>query len=265
MRNWQPHRRKPSLGDVLPVMKSNSNGSKPCETTMQMINGDYHQGPELLLRVVNASSTSLNKLGDGNGRFSGRFHSFSSSGSQLRARQKVWNSSPDRIRNESPLRSLGYCIPLSDIVVADIHDDHLLFLTTQKNGYFEFSFDSKNARDMMVAFLTASVQAERITTTSTGREEHSRLAPICSFDVEMLTNNRIQDHVKQETLSEKVKRKVVHVALQIGESEYHVLLRVSCAGVLYMQFLAHSFNPIDIYSVFGHGGMRLRWLWNGRH
>lgn len=205
------------MSDVLPVMKTTSNSSKPSDTTLQMINGDYHQGPELLLKAVNSSSsTSLNQMADGSGRFSERFHSFGSNG-QLRSRQRVWNST-DSKRHESPMRPMGYCIPLADIVVADVHDAHLLFLTTQKNGYFEFSFISKNARDMMVAFLTASLAQERIITSCTSQDEHEFDA-ICSFDVEALTNNRIQERVKHETLSEKIQRKVTHVALQIGESE----------------------------------------------
>lgn len=45
MRNWQQPRRKPSMSAVLPVMKSGSNSSRPSDTTLNMIDGDYHQGP----------------------------------------------------------------------------------------------------------------------------------------------------------------------------------------------------------------------------
>ena len=198
MRNWQPHKRRPSFGDVLPVMKSISHDSALLR----------QGGPELLFRAVHDSSTCLH----GSERF---HHSFSSSGSQLRARHHVWNS--ETKRHESPMRSMGYCIPLTDVVVADVHDERPVFLTTKQSGYFECSFDSKNARDMLVTFLTASLPKERIATNHT--KQKSKLTPICSFDVEMLTSHRIQEQVEHETLSEKVRRKVAHVALQIGESE----------------------------------------------
>jgi hypothetical protein len=113
---------------------------------------------------------------------------------------------------------MGYCIPLSDVVVADVHDDHLLFLTTQKQGFFEFSFDSKNAFDLMTAFLGAWLPEERITRMKNESTSATTfLDPICSFDVEAFTNTRIQEKVKHETLSEKMRRKVVHIAFQMGE------------------------------------------------
>lgn len=215
MRNWQKPQRKPSLS-VLPVIKTGSHSSTPSDTALNMIDADCHQGPELLLRSVNLSSNSLSNLSE-------RFHSFGSNGSnQLRARQKVWNSAD--FRHESPLKRsqpMGYCIPMSEAVVAVVHDNNFLFLTTQKHGYFEFSFDSKNSRDLMTAFLAASLPEERITNTKTFAvaPDHPYLDPICSFDVEALTNKRIEEQVKYETLSEKMRRKVAHVALQIGESE----------------------------------------------
>lgn len=216
MRNWQESRRTLSMSAVLPVMKSGNHSSKPSDTTLNMISGDYHQGPELLLRSVNLSCNSLSNLSE-------RFQSFGSNGSKaLRPRHEGVRSSAGDIRNESPLKgsqqSLGYCIPLSDVVVADFHDDNLLFLTTQKHGFFEFSFDSKNSRDLMTAFLGATLPEERITKTKNASGP-TFLDPICSFDVEALTNTRIQEQVKRETLSDKMRRRVAHITLQIGESE----------------------------------------------
>jgi hypothetical protein len=222
MRNWQP-KQKP----ILPVLNNNTR-HEHTSTTLQMIHGDddYHQGPELLLRVVNASNGSLSSSqmdNNNNRRVSDRFHSFGSHGSssQLRARQHVWNSTTER--HESPPKRpapMQYTIPLSDVVVADLNTN--VHLTTKSHGYFEFSFRSKNARDLMVAFLTASLPPERIITCSAANREEEWNAPICSysFDVETLTNRRIQERVEQETLSEKLKRKVAHVALQIEASEY---------------------------------------------
>jgi hypothetical protein len=122
---------------------------------------------------------------------------------------------------------MGYCIPLTDVVVADVHDERPVFLTTKQSGYFECSFDSKNARDMLVTFLTASLPKERISTNHT--KQKSKLTPICSFDVEMLTSHRIQQQVEHETLSEKVRRKVAHVALQIGEMS-SAMAECACGG-----------------------------------
>ena len=208
MRNWQPQKtRSSSLGkldDVLPVMNGNSNSSKPSDTTLKTIQADAHRnGPELLLRVVDPSSLSLNDAD--------HFDSLGSS-TQLRSRRKVW---ADRRESPRPQR-IEYCIPMSDIVVADLQDAHLLFLTTLSNGYFEFCFRTANARDMMVAFLNASLSPERILSHPRPEKE---LDPFCSFDVETLTAKRIEERMRTETLSEKLRRRVAHVALQIGESE----------------------------------------------
>lgn len=203
MRNWQPKRMKHS------------------DRTLQLLRGSdaFHQGPELLLKAVHSSNTNLSQLDMRAG--SERFHSFGSSG-QLRSRQQVWNAEKPS-RQASPLkRPMGICIALSDVVVADVHDVNLVYLTTNKSGYFEFSFLSRNARDMMCAFLSASLPEERILSSSL-HEQHDDgnwQVPTCSFDVEMLTNKRIQERVERETFSEKVKRKVSHVALQIEASEY---------------------------------------------
>ena len=208
MRNWQPQKsRSPSvskLDDVLPVMHANSNSSKPSDTTMKIIQGDAHYGPELLLRMVDSSSLSLHDAD--------HFDSLGSS-TQLRSRRKVWCE-----RRESPRpQRIEYCIPMSDIVVADLQDAHLLFLTTLSNGYFEFCFRTANARDMLVAFLNASLSPERILSQASPEKERD---PFCSFDVETLTAKRIEERMRTETLSEKLRRRVAHVALQIGESEY---------------------------------------------
>jgi hypothetical protein len=101
--------------------------------------------------------------------------------------------------------------------VADVHDAHVLYLTTLSYGYFEFSFRTANARDMMVAFLNASLIPERILSQANPPKEKNCEDPLCSFDVETLTANRIEERIRTESFSEKLRRKVAHVALQIEE------------------------------------------------
>lgn len=226
MRNWQPQKTvtAPYIGkldDVLPVMKSNSNPSKQSES-------------ELILRTVNLSTGSLNALDASNGRFSDRFDSFGSSnqrrsGSRHKVRAERCASPargvPRPRRSASPAFSeqpprpqrIGCTIPISDIVVADVHDAHVIFLTTLSNGYFEFCFRTANARDMMVAFLNASLGPERILSQAGPPKEENLEEPACSFDVETLTANRIEERMRTESFSEKVRRKMAHVALQIEE------------------------------------------------
>jgi hypothetical protein len=209
------------MSAVLPVMNGGSHAHSRNPSSDSLMSGDCHQGPELLLRSVNLSSTSLSNLSE-------RFQSFGSNGNNaLRSSRHEVKKSASDFRSPSPLKRsqpMGYCIPLSDVVVADVHDDHLLFLTTQKQGFFEFSFDSKNAFDLMTAFLGAWLPEERITRMKNESTSATTfLDPICSFDVEAFTNTRIQEKVKHETLSEKMRRKVVHIAFQMGESEYNSL------------------------------------------
>jgi hypothetical protein len=210
-------------------MKSNSNSSKQSES-------------ELILRTVNLSTGSLNASDASNGRFSDRFDSFGSSNqrrsvSRLKVRAERCASPargarvPRPRRNSSPAFSeqqppppprpqpIGCTIPISDIVVADVHDAHVIFLTTLSNGYFEFCFHTANARDMMLAFLSASLGPERMLSQAAGGPptEENVEDPACSFDVETLTANRIEERMRTESFSEKVRRKMAHVALQIEE------------------------------------------------
>lgn len=171
-----------------------------------MIRGDaHHHGPELLLRVVHASTGSLKGLEAANGQRGGS--------QSLRAKSKIWAE-----RSQSPARPqpVGCTIPISDIVVAYVQDASLLFLTTREHGYFELSFRTENARDMLVAFLKKSLSPERILV----EKEQKWDEPHRSFDVEALTANRIEERMRTEGIGERLRRKVAHVALQIGESAY---------------------------------------------
>lgn len=198
------------MSSVLPVRKSSSNASKPSDTTLQLIQG----GPELILREVNLSTNSLNHGNLDKSQFSDRFHSFGS----FRQASGEAGRHDDSTLTRRPM--MDYCIPLSDVVVADVLDARLLFVTTHNHGYFEFSFWSKNALDLMVAFLSASLAKERVVITVTEEQDSVWQDPLCSFDVETLTANRMKERVQQETLSEKFRRKVAHVAFQIGECKY---------------------------------------------
>jgi hypothetical protein len=84
-------------------------------------------------------------------------------------------------------------------------------------GYFEFTFPTANAHDILMAFLTNTLPYERICKATT---TPSHFDPADSFDVETLTAKRMHERVEAETLAEKMRRKMIFMANRIGEREF---------------------------------------------
>ena len=217
LRNWAKHSRQYN------VVKVNSDSSNPAAKRDKY--SSLQEGPELLL----SPSLSLDKypmvIQDrprSSGSTVGDQHS--SSGPRSRSnsvsRRRIWNdmrADDARQQEEEKPPAQPYAIPVYDIVVVDSMGCNCpVFLTTQSSGYFEFSFNTSNAHGVFLAFLTNSLPYERIICAcSTPLDAGSE-----SFDVETLTATRMQRRVEAETMTEKVMRKLNHVANRIGEREY---------------------------------------------
>jgi hypothetical protein len=112
-----------------------------------------------------------------------------------------------------------FSVPVADIMVVDMFgqgDSHQCNITTLSHGFFELTMENRNGQDILMAFLNANLPKERvmggtrkrtgtdcsIDTTSTGN---------ASFDVEAFTATRMTERIQSETMSEKLRRKVVRV------------------------------------------------------
>jgi hypothetical protein len=129
---------------------------------------------------------------------------------------------PDDREQEEPKEAEPYSIPVYDVVVVDTmgcrnYTAASIFLTTSSMGYFEFTFPTANAHDILMAFLTNTLPYERICKATT---TPSHFDPADSFDVETLTAKRMHERVEAETLAEKMRRKMIFMANRIGEREF---------------------------------------------
>lgn len=142
-----------------------------------------------------------------------------------RSRRRVWSDMYEDYKEIEPEEKkdvLPYSIPLSAIVVVDA-SRHILYITTSKTGYFEFTFSTQNAHDVLLAFLSNSLEAERITYSDPAKSlvQDDETA---SFDVEALTATRLKETVKSESMGQKLRRKMVFIASRISESKCSLLL-----------------------------------------
>jgi hypothetical protein len=111
-------------------------------------------------------------------------------------------------------------IPCADILL--VEGDDPLYVTLLTGEYMEWTFDSRNARDVVCAFLAASLPKERIDTSSTNHSLDA-CGTAESFDVEMLTANRMRERLQGESWGEKFRRRVIHVANRVTECEFGFL------------------------------------------
>lgn len=118
-------------------------------------------------------------------------------------------------------------IPVSDILVVDMVGDensHVCNITTVSSGFYEFSLENRNGQDMLLAFLKNALPKERFMKGEIQPEE--RLVPEDtvskdpSFDVEAFTAKNMTERIQNETISEKLRRKVGRVFSSFEESRY---------------------------------------------
>ncbi len=222
-------------------------------------------GPELVL-TPNQSPVMVHACCSGDFSeplpMSKRFTSFGS-GSLDR-----WDLSRQRTSAPETKNTLGdVTIPVADIVVVDMFGkgaSHQCNLTTMSNGYFELSMENQNGQDILLAFLNANLPKDRLM-GSMMRRTNSELScstkstAARSFDVEAFMARRMSERIKSETMSEKLRRKVVRVISSFEESKFFNpvwLERKRCDETFNISF----YCLLYIYSVSGINRMRL-WMY----
>lgn len=143
--------------------------------------------------------------------------------SSSRPRQRISSTQSPNVT--APPNVLGdVTIPLADIMVVDMFgqgNSHQCNLTTLSHGYFELTMDNRNGQDILLAFLNASLPKNRVMGYKrTASELSNRSSGTRSFDVEAFTATRMSERLKSETMSEKLRRKVVRVFSSFEDRKY---------------------------------------------
>jgi hypothetical protein len=184
-----------------PLVKASS---KPDARTLRMVvDDDHHYGPELLLTPIMEYMT--NHRDDSPVRRTGSNHL--------------------RQRNEA---LVAYSIPIADIMVVETYNVrygsplHKLTITTISYGVFEFDCNSSNGHDILLAFLQAKLDPERIL-DGAGVDDSpfpcisdSPSTASC-LDVDGLTARHVRGRVENETWPEKISRRMGKVVNSLQE------------------------------------------------
>jgi hypothetical protein len=117
-----------------------------------------------------------------------------------------------------------------------------IHITTTSSGLFELTTDSTNGREVVIAFLKASMPKERVvmgnpdggatsavggegtrrdlatSRTRSGSTQHTQSSR-SSFDVEAFTATRMSERLKSESLTEKVQRRIHRFVTSLDESK----------------------------------------------
>lgn len=187
-------------------------------------------GPELVLTSnqspVMVPVTSL-------GHFSEPLSTSRRLGSGNMARR---SSSRQRTRNMDTMNSTtvlrDFSVPVVDIMVVDMFgrgDSHQCNITTMSHGYFELTMENRNGQDILMAFLNANLPKERVMggmrkRTNSELSSDTKSTGTASFDVEAFTATRMTERIKRETMSEKLRRKVVRVFSSFEERKCRYIL-----------------------------------------
>jgi hypothetical protein len=127
-------------------------------------------------------------------------------------------------------------VPVKDIMMMDTNgaggnNDHAssavnrININTMSSGFFEITMDSTNGREVVLAFLKASIPKERVMSGGNNlRRSHSHSTHTTvstkSFDVEAFTASRISERLKSESISEKMQRRVYRLVTSLDESTF---------------------------------------------
>jgi hypothetical protein len=132
-------------------------------------------------------------------------------------------------RQTESTRLLGdVIVPVSDIMVVDMYgngESHRTNITTMSFGFFEFTLESRNGQEVLLAFLKASLPKERVMEGHIPRSpssfsQHTASTGSKSFDVEAFTASRMAERMSNESFSEKLRRKVGRVVSSFEESKF---------------------------------------------
>jgi hypothetical protein len=214
MRIWHGNKRG------FPMKKTLSSGNKHFQSNKSQQAGCSEILIKPIQRHPSAARSNCRSEEFASLQVSKRFASFGSVGETNRFQMQQ--------SQQSQTSSIGNVkLPISDIMIVDMHGDsnsHTINLTTMSLGYYEFTMN-RNGQEILLAFLKANLPIERImgcvprsrsdvshgTTSTSGNK---------SFDVEALTSNKMTERIENETLSERVRRKVSRAFASIEDCKY---------------------------------------------
>ena len=202
----------------LGVKKSRSFGSPTLDRSKLLDASHQHSGPELVLTAIHNSALNACCSGELGSpiQLSERFISFGSSSSPLA------ESNNDKRKR----RTIGdVTIPIGDIMVVDMYganDSHRANITTMSHGYFEFTLESRNGQEVLLAFLKANLPKDRVMDGNLPRSpsqisQSTRSSASKSFDVEAFTARRMAERVENETFGEKLQRRLGKVVSSLED------------------------------------------------
>eukprot|EP00540_Astrosyne_radiata_P011434 CAMPEP_0116849720 /NCGR_PEP_ID=MMETSP0418-20121206/15742_1 /TAXON_ID=1158023 /ORGANISM="Astrosyne radiata, Strain 13vi08-1A" /LENGTH=214 /DNA_ID=CAMNT_0004481499 /DNA_START=109 /DNA_END=753 /DNA_ORIENTATION=- len=118
-------------------------------------------------------------------------------------------------------KSGTWTISVSDIVVVDVQGLRCsgpLYMTTLHQGTFEYMFSTANAHDVLLAFLNARLPRARISRSTPKALSSPGISESdCSFDVEAFTAKKLQEKIRTEPWTEKMRRRVWRIADRLEE------------------------------------------------
>lgn len=132
--------------------------------------------------------------------------------------------------NQPWVDPVQYSLPFSEIWTVNattVHNNHRLNITTRSMGIFEFDHLTKNAFDILLAFLQSCICADRIligcdeSTTTANNMYHetprSTSSVTSCFDIDALQAQQLNKRAELETWPEKLSRRVGHVVNSLSE------------------------------------------------
>jgi hypothetical protein len=208
------------------MKKSRSFGSPAFDSS---ITKGSQQGTELLLSPVELVMSVHGCCSGDLGNPISMSQRFTSFGSGDRSGDRSGEGSRRSSRQKEATRLLGdVIVPVSDIMVVDMYgngESHRTNITTMSFGFFEFTLESRNGQEVLLAFLKASLPKERVMEGSIPRSpssfsQHTASTGSKSFDVEAFTASRMAERMSNESFSEKLRRKVGRVVSSFEESKF---------------------------------------------
>ena len=126
-----------------------------------------------------------------------------------------------------------YIIPLTDIVRASLENTpkdenpdvkgFLLYLISNNHGMLELSFHSVNSRDIVYAFLNANIPEDKLSSIRRDNDDNNHnisLEKKESVDMEDFQAKKVKDRFINETMKQKMTRKMSLFACRISEGMY---------------------------------------------
>ena len=136
------------------------------------------------------------------------------------ARSRFRSSSSVKVTPEQTDKQKQYSLAVSNIMfISTAQRTNTLNLTTISHGFFEFTCHSGNGYDILLAFLQASLDPERIVSDHESEcNVRSGGSSVTScLDIDALQAQHLEGRAAAETWPEKLSRRVGHVFQNLSE------------------------------------------------